>query len=539
MKDESVPVLTVKGLSVGLPADSDRAEAVSNVSLSLIAGQTHCLVGESGSGKSVIGQAILGMLPPVLPVINGSVTLDARPLPAQRHIDYDTLRSTQLAMIFQDATASLNPVRRIGAQLCEILVTHGVARSDTNARIMEILEAVGLDDPAAKMRAYPHQLSGGQAQRVVIAAALLLRPKVLIADEPTTALDVTTQAAVLDLLKDLQQRYGLAVLFITHDFGVVSKIAHYVTVMKEGRVVEAGSSMTVLGTPRHDYTKRLLAAAEAKTPQIRSGTSGLLLEVRHLCLTYRSGGILNRKTKAAVKDVSLSLAPGRTLGVVGESGSGKSSLARAILRLEAIEAGEIWFKGKDITHVDGKVLRGLRKSIQVVLQDSLSALNPRHTVRSAVAEGPIIHGMPKRQAYERADELLEMTGLSSRAGDRYPQEFSGGQRQRICIARALALDPELLIADEAVSALDVSIQEQILELFADLQARLDFAMIFITHDLRVARAICDNVIVMKHGVVVEQGVVSQVLEHPTQEYTKALVAAAPRLDVVPAMGATG
>lgn len=516
-------------MSVGLPAAGDRAEAVTDISLSLTSGETHCLVGESGSGKSVIGQAILGMLPSALPVLRGEIVLDGAPLPSQRHRDFDTLRSARLSMIFQDATASLNPVRRIGSQLREILTTHGVPRSETDARIVEVLDAVGLEDPGQKMRAYPHQLSGGQAQRVVIAGALLLKPEILIADEPTTALDVTTQASVLNLLARLRARYGLAVLFITHDFGVVSKIADHVTVLKEGRIVEAGSAKSVLSSPQHDYTKRLLAAAEPNAPAARLEDTSALLEVRNLSLTYLGGGIINRRTKEAVKDVSLRLAKGRTLGVVGESGSGKSSLARAILRLEPIESGDILFKGEEVTDLAGSELRALRKSIQVVLQDPFSALNPRQTIRAAVAEGPIIHGISKDEAFGRADALLELTGLSAQAGDRYPQEFSGGQRQRICIARALALEPELLIADEAVSALDVSIQAQILDLFADLQKRLDFAMIFITHDLRVARSICDDVIVMRHGVVVEQGAVAKVLERPSEAYTRALVDAAPRL----------
>ncbi len=526
------PTLAVDNLTVALPPGGDREEAVSGVSLTLSGGETHCLVGESGSGKSVIGQAILGMLPSALPMLSGQVSLFGEILPAQRDRHYDTLRSVKLATIFQDATASLNPVRKVGSQLGEILSTHGAKKADIHARVLNMLEAVGLEDPAGKMNAYPHQLSGGQAQRVVIAGALLLKPSVLVADEPTTALDVTTQAAVLELLDDLKRTFDLSVLFITHDFGVVAQIADSVTVLKDGRIVESGRAIDVLSHPQHEYTKRLLAAAEPSQSEEKPSSQSDLLEVTDLNLVYRSGGLLARKTKQAVKDVSLSIAKGRTLGIVGESGSGKSSLARAILRLEPIESGAIVFKGQDISEASGSGLRQLRKSIQVVLQDPFSALNPRQTIGSAIAEGLIIHGSGRREARKRTAELLELTGLTQQAADRYPHEFSGGQRQRICIARALALEPELLIADEAVSALDVSIQAQILELFADLQRRLDFAMIFITHDLRVARAICDDVIVMKAGEIVEQGTAMRVLEHPVHDYTKALVEAAPHLSPV-------
>ncbi|MEM6635592.1 MAG: ABC transporter ATP-binding protein [Pseudomonadota bacterium] len=523
----SDPLLTVNGLSVALPPSGDRAEAVSTVSLEIGRSEVLCLVGESGSGKTVVGQTILGMLPRALTVTAGDVHFEGSRLPPQRDAAYRVLRSAKIATIFQDATASLDPVQRIGTQLDEILEVHGVARAERRARTLETLGSVALKDPERIYRAYPHQLSGGQAQRVVIAAALLLTPSVLIADEPTTALDVTTQAEILALIDRLRKERGLGVLFITHDFGVVADIADRVAVMKDGHVVEQGSAADVLNRPQDPYTQKLLAAAQPRMRHTGQAARDHLLEAEGVSLTYHVGGIFNRRDIRAVRDVSLSVAPGRTVAVVGESGSGKSSLARCLLRLEELDEGAIRFRGTDLTHAKGGALRSFRKAVQVVLQDPYAALNPRQTIRSAVAEGPIIHGIPRAEAYARAEELLVLTGLSVQAADRYPQEFSGGQRQRICIARALAMEPEILIADEAVSALDVSIQAQILDLFADMQRTFGFAMLFITHDLRVARAISDEILVMKAGQVVERGSAEQVLHAPSHAYTRALLQSAP------------
>ena len=520
-------MLGVAGLTVALPPSGDRAEAISDVTLALSSGETLCLVGESGSGKTVVGQTILGMLPRALRVTSGTVTFDGKVLPPQRDPAYLRLRSAEMSMVFQDATASLDPVQRIGTQLGEVLEVHGTPRADRKRLVMDTLGAVALADPERIYRAYPHQLSGGQAQRVVIAAALMLAPRVLIADEPTTALDVTTQAEILALIGRLKTDRGLGVLFITHDFGVVSDIADRVAVMKDGQIVEQGPTADVLSRPRHPYTRKLIAAAQPTTRKTTAPRDHPLLEAEGISLTYRVGGILDRRDIAAVRNVSLSVSPGKTVAVVGESGSGKSSLARCLLRLETIDAGAIRFRGTDVTTCTGLPLRAFRKSVQVVLQDPFSALNPRQTILSAVAEGPIIHGVSREAAHRKARELLEMTGLSAQAADRYPQEFSGGQRQRICIARALALEPEVLIADEAVSALDVSIQAQILDLFAQMQRAFGFAMLFITHDLRVARAISDDILVMKTGEVVERGPASQVLNAPTHPYTRALLQSAP------------
>lgn len=525
------PLLSVHGLTVGLPSDGDRPQAVTDISFDIAPGETLCMVGESGSGKSVIGQAILGMLPSALPVLSGTIALNGDAMPPQRDMRFDAIRSTEIAMIFQDAGASLNPVRTIGGQLAEVLAVHGVPKAERRPRVLEVLRDVALPDPARIARSYPHQLSGGQAQRAVIAAALLLEPKLLIADEPTTALDVTTQAEILALIARLKAEHGLSVLFITHDFGVVAEIADRVAVMKEGVQVETGPTDEVLARPRHAYTRKLIAAITPEARRTGATAPAPILEARGLNLTYRSGLFGGKKSVQAVKDVSLEIGKGQTIAVVGESGSGKSSLARCLLRLEEIDSGTIQFRGEEISTLQGQPLRKLRQSMQVVLQDPFSALNPRQTILSAIAEGPIIHGMPRAEAHRKAGEMIELVGLSPQAAGRYPQEFSGGQRQRICIARALALEPEVLIADEAVSALDVSIQAQILDLFADMQQRFGFAILFITHDLSVARAIADEILVMRDGEIVERGATARIFDAPAHPYTAHLLAAAPGLEM--------
>ena len=522
-----VPVLIVSGLTVALPPGGDRALAVSGVSLDLKIGETVCLVGESGSGKTVVADSILGMLPKQLPVTSGCVTLLGDELPPQRSAEFNSIRGRRVSMIFQDAVASLDPVQRVGRQLEEILAVHDVPRSEWRTRIIDVLKAVRLPDPENLSKAYPHQLSGGQAQRVVIAGALLLEPVLLIADEPTTALDVTTQAEILKLIAALQRERGTSVLFITHDFGVVSQIADRICVMKDGEIVEAGTADDILNAPRHAYTRKLLAAASYGASRTGSAEAEPVLQVDDLALTYRLGSLLDRRYVHAIRGVSFELREGRTLAVVGESGSGKSSIARCLLRLEDPNGGTIRFRGRNIGNLQGRDLRNLRSRIQIVLQDPFSALNPRQKIRSAISEGPIIHGLRRSDAVDRAERLLELTGLTSQAADRYPHEFSGGQRQRICIARALAVEPEVLIADEAVSALDVSIQAQILDLFRDLQQRLGFALLFITHDLGVAAAVSDDILVIKDGAMIEAGPVGEVFGSPASDYTKELLEAAP------------
>ena len=522
------PLASVRNLTVALPAGGDREFAVKDISFDVSAGETRCLVGESGSGKTVAADSIMGMLPRKLEVRSGEITLEGRKLPKQRAQDFNEIRGRKIAMIFQDAAASLDPVQKVGRQLEEVLDVHGVSKAKWRARIHDALDAVRLPDPSEIFNAYPHQLSGGQAQRIVIAGALLHNPLLLIADEPTTALDVTTQAEILNLVASLQNERNMAVLFITHDFGVVSQIADSICVMKDGEIVESGKAADILASPRHPYTRRLLDAADYAGVRNFAGRSSPILKAEAISLTYKRGNFLNRRRIPAVRGVSLELRQGKTVAIVGESGSGKSSIAKCLLRLEEVDSGRISYRGSDITQIRGRALQAVRSKIQVVLQDPFSALNPRQTVRSAIAEGPVIHGSSRSEANKRVDRLLELTGLSANAADRYPHEFSGGQRQRICIARALAVEPELLIADEAVSALDVSIQAQILDLFRDLQNRLGFALLFITHDLWIARAVSDDVLVMKNGEVVESGPMSEVYSNPKSSYTKELLAAAPR-----------
>ena len=522
------PLASVRNLTVALPVGGDREFAVKDISFDVSAGETRCLVGESGSGKTVAADSIMGMLPRKLEVRSGEITLEGQKLPKQRSRQFNEIRGRKIAMIFQDAAASLDPVQKVGRQLEEVLAVHGVPKAKWRTKIQDSLEAVRLPDASEIFNAYPHQLSGGQAQRIVIAAALLNNPLLLIADEPTTALDVTTQAEILNLIAALQNERNMAVLFITHDFGVVSQIADSICVMKDGEIVEAGEAANILDSPRHPYTRRLLDAADYSGVRNFAGSSSPLLKAEAISLTYKRGNFLNRNRISAVRGVSLEVRQGKTVAIVGESGSGKSSVAKCLLRLEEVDSGRITYRGTDITQIGGRALQDVRSKIQVVLQDPFSALNPRQTVRSAIAEGPIIHGSNRSEANERVDRLLELTGLSASAADRYPHEFSGGQRQRICIARALAVVPELLIADEAVSALDVSIQAQILDLFRDLQNRLGFALLFITHDLWIARAVSDDVLVMKNGEVVESGSMNEVYGNPKSSYSRELLAAAPR-----------
>lgn len=526
---QSGSVINVSNLSVKLPEGADRAFAVEAANFTIREGETFCLVGESGSGKSVLAQTIIGMLPPQLRLESGDIRFCDQPLPPQRSAAFEKLRSRRLAMIFQDAAASLDPIQRIGRQLEEILQVHGVSkRHERRDRVMDLLHAVQLPEPDRIYRSYPHQISGGQAQRVVIAGALALGPKLLIADEPTTALDVTTQAEILHLMAELAKTQNAAVLFITHDIGVVAEIADTVAVMSEGGIVEAGTRDAVLTNPQHPYTRRLLAAVPRPADTHTAISHDAIMRVEGLSRVYQiKTGPFSRRPLKALQDVSFSLGVGETLGVVGESGSGKSTLARCLLRLEEPDRGHIIFNDEDITTAQGAQMQALRSQLQIVLQDPYSALDPRQKIGDAIAEGPVIHGTSHSDAMRRVRELLDLVGLPQLTAERYPHEFSGGQRQRICIARALALEPKILIADEAVSALDVSIQAQILQLFQDLQKAMGFAMIFITHDLMVAAAICDNVLVMRKGIVVERGSATDIFRTPREPYTKDLVAAVP------------
>lgn len=525
--------LCVRGLTVSLPKGMERAHAVEDISFELARGEILCVVGESGSGKSVTANAIMGLLPKTIRVASGEIRLggtDILGLPPEKLRD---LRGRVVSMIFQDPLSALNPLMTVGAQIEEAMAAHGVGTAATRReRALALLAEVGLPDPKLMVHQYPFRLSGGQRQRVMIAMALALEPSILIADEPTTALDVTTQAQILKLIRDIQRRKGMSVLFITHDFGVVAEIADSVVVMEKGRVVEQGTPAEVLKAPTHPYTRRLIAAVPRLRSEDRANTRDSaepLLKVESLVKTYRSGSALLRSLRVvpAVQGISFQLAPGRTLGVVGESGSGKSSLGRLLIKLMDADGGRILFEGTDIAPLGERRFRALRQKVQMIFQDPFASLNPRMTIGTILTVGPIAHGMAPSRARDEAHAMLEMVGLDVGAFERYPHEFSGGQRQRIGIARALMFKPKLLVADEPVSALDVSIQAQILELLDRIQRETGVAMVFITHDLRVASQICDEIAVMHKGRIVEQGPPSQIFFNPRADYTRELVAAIP------------
>ena len=524
-------VLSIEHLGVRLPSGADRPHALADVSLSIASDEILCVVGESGSGKSMMANAIMRLLPNDVTIDGGRVIFEGRDLAAATVADMRKVRGAGIAMIFQEPMTALNPLRTIGDQIGEMFSIHtDLSKAEIAARVLALLADVRIPDPKVAAKAYPHELSGGQRQRAMIAMALALDPKLLIADEPTTALDVTTQAQILKLIRDLQQRTNTAVLFITHDFGVVAEIADRVVVMQHGRIVEQGAATTVLNDPRHPYTKQLIAAVPPlKAPPPRPLSTENILTISNISKTYRSGGFLGRGARVtpAVRDVSLNLPRGATLGIVGESGSGKSTLARCIVRLIDPDAGAILLEGKDWAKLTREEVRRETLHIQMVFQDPFASLNPRRKAAELVAQGPIVHGTPRGQAIAEAKELFALVGLDPSAGDRFPHEFSGGQRQRIGLARALALKPAVLVADEPVSALDVSVQAQVLRLLAELRQRLGLSIVFITHDLRVAAQICDLVAVMKDGAVVEQGLAGEVFGNPQHPYTQALLASIP------------
>lgn len=525
-------LLAIDNLSIALPKGADRELAVKDVSFTLDKGEVLCIVGESGSGKSMSANALMGLLPEGVTPSAGSIHFENRDLLTLSDHEMMSLRGKDISMIFQEPLSALNPLMRVGDQIAEVFEAHDLLTpTERRKRALELLHEVGLPDPDTTIRAYPFQLSGGQRQRVVIAMALALEPKILIADEPTTALDVTTQAQILDLIEDLRMRHGMAVLFITHDFGVVADIADRVIVMQHGEVVEAGEAETVLLNPTHAYTRALLDAIPGLSfRETMQPANTPILSVRDLSMTFtsRTGGFFRKpRVVKAVQDASFDLYKGETIGIVGESGSGKSTLGRCLVRLLNPEKGVVEIGGKDISKINGSALRQHRRRIQMVFQDPYSSLNPRSRIGTILTEGLIAYGTDKITAREKAQELLTLVGLDPSAMKRFPHEFSGGQRQRVGIARALALEPEVVIADEAVSALDVSIQAQVLDLLADLRDRLNLSMIFITHDLRVAAQVCDRIIVMQQGKMVEFGPSSQVLGSPQTEYTKSLLDAIP------------
>ncbi|WP_081195287.1 ABC transporter ATP-binding protein [Halomonas sp. BC1] len=531
-QDEAPAVLQIEGLSVALPKGADRPLAVENVSYSVNRGEIMCVVGESGSGKSMAANTVMGLLPKGVRPVQGSVTFEGQNLLALSEKQHRTLRGLKIGMIFQEPMTALNPLMRVGAQIAEVFEAHGqLSPRQRQARALELLVEVGIPQPEKAISAYPFELSGGQRQRVMIAMALALEPVLLIADEPTTALDVTTQAQILALIRDLQQRRGMAVMFITHDFGVVAEVANRVCVMRHGRIVEIGNARDVLENPQDAYTQALIAAipSNALPPHREPATSAPLLEIKGLNKVFRSRGGWFKATREvrALDDVSLTLAKGETVGIVGESGSGKSTLGRCVVRLEHPDNGELLLDGVNFSQLSGSALRRERHRVQMIFQDPYASLNPRTRVGMAIAQGPMANGTPKAAALRQAGELLELVGLGASAVTRFPHEFSGGQRQRIGIARALALNPELIVADEAVSALDVSIQAQVLELLESLKQRLSLSLLFITHDLRVAAQICDRIVVMQHGRIVEQGSAEQIFLAPQAAYTRSLLDAIP------------
>jgi peptide/nickel transport system ATP-binding protein len=524
-------ILTLDRLSVRLPKGADRAHALSEVSLQVAPNEILCVVGESGSGKSMMANAIMRLLPNEVTIDDGRMLFEGRDLCAASIAEIHQVRGAGIAMIFQEPMTALNPLRTIGDQIGEMFSIHTkLSKADIKAKVLALLADVHIPDPAAAAKAYPHELSGGQRQRAMIAMALALDPKLLIADEPTTALDVTTQAQILKLVRELQQRHKTAVLFITHDFGVVADIADRVVVMQRGVIIEQGSASAVLNAPQHAYTRQLIAAVPPlKAPLPRKLSDENILTISGVSKTYRTGGFLGRgaRVTAAVKNVSLNLPKGATLGIVGESGSGKSTLARCIVRLINPDAGAILLSGKDWAAMSRENVRRETRHIQMVFQDPFASLNPRRKAAELVAQGPIVHGTPRATAIAEARELFALVGLDPSAGNRFPHEFSGGQRQRIGLARALALKPDVLVADEPVSALDVSVQAQVLKLLVDLRQRLGLSIVFITHDLRVAAQICDLVAVMKDGEIVEHGLTGEVFGAPKHPYTQALLASIP------------
>jgi len=523
-------VLDVRNLTIALPAHADRELAVAGAGFSVNAGELVCLVGESGSGKSVIAQATMGLLPLALRATGGQILVDGEDVLAAKEGRLRELRCTRMSMIFQEPMTALNPVMTCGDQIDEVLATHtALPAAARRARILDIVHDVQLPEPERMIASYPHQLSGGQRQRVMIAMALVLNPRLLIADEPTTALDVTTQAQILALIRELQREHGTGVLFITHDFGVVAEIADRVAVLRQGEVVEFAPTKELLAAPAHEYTRMLIAAVPSLTPRHRSAVASesIVLRTEGLSKTYARGWLRREDAVPAAKGISLQIRRGETLGIVGESGSGKSTVARCIARLIEPSAGRILLDGEDVAKLRAAALRPFRRRVQIVFQDPYRSLNPRRTVGESIVEGPMNYGASRDAALSGARRLMELVRLDPRSLDRYPHQFSGGQRQRVCIARALAIEPDLLIADEAVSALDVSVQAQVLALLDEIRMRLDLAMLFITHDLRVAAQVCDRIAVMQQGRIVEEGPVAEVFAHPKHEYTRALFEAAP------------
>jgi microcin C transport system ATP-binding protein len=523
-------LLEVEDLTIDFHMDASTIHAVRGISFAIEAGKTLALVGESGSGKSVSANAILRLLPASAEV-GGSIRFRGRDLTTMGERELRGIRGNDISMIFQEPMSSLNPLHTIERQVSEIIVTHrGLRKAAARAETLRLLDLVGLPDAETRLDDYPHQLSGGQRQRVMIAMAIANEPELLIADEPTTSLDVTVQAQILALLQEMQQRLGMAMLFITHDLGIVRHLADSVCVMTNGEIVERGTVADVFGKPQHDYTRHLLAAEPSGEPPVSDPAAPVIASTENLRVWFPvKRGILRRTVGhiKAVDGVSLAVREGQTLGIVGESGSGKSTLGRAMLRLVQSE-GRILFLGKELQTHGWNEMRPIRKDMQIVFQDPFGSLSPRMTVGEIVAEGLNVHfpGLTHEERDRKVTRALIEVGLDPAAINRYPHEFSGGQRQRVAIARALVLEPKLVVLDEPTSALDMSVQAQVVDLLRMLQTRHKLTYLFISHDLRVIRALANDLIVMKDGKVVESGPAGEIFSNPQSPYTRQLMSAA-------------
>ncbi len=535
-------LLSVHNLSIELPVSSQSSRRysdavpvclVKNISFDIQPGQIVALVGESGSGKSLTALALLRLLPDNLRISGGRVTLNGDELFHRTEQQMNAVRGRQAAMIFQEPQSALNPVQTLEQQIGEVIRLHqATSRLETRRQVLALLEEVGIPDPEQRLSWYPHQLSGGQKQRVVIAIALACKPELLVADEPTTALDVTVQKQILRLLDRLRRERGLAVLLITHDMGVVADMADRIAVMRRGEILEYRDKLAFFEQPEHAYSRHLIHSLPSQVYRPDQHASGPLLKVEGIRVWFpQRAGILQRVSgyTKAVDDVSLRIGRGETLALVGESGSGKSTVGRAILGLEALHSGQVLFDGERIDTLSSNQLRPWRKRIQVIFQDPFSSMNPRKTIRDILSEGMVSLGLVANatEPEEKLIALLERVGLAAEHLDRYPHEFSGGQRQRIAIARAIAVEPDLIICDEPTSALDVSIRGQVLELLLELQRELGLSYLFITHDLSIIPHLAHRVAVMKGGVLVEQGTTEAIMTQPQQPYTQDLLAAAP------------
>lgn len=515
-------LLEVRHLSVEFHTVGGRVNAVQDVSWHLDKGEVLAILGESGSGKSVSASAVMDLIDcPPGQITQGEILFEGQDLLLASRKMRRTINGKRIAMIFQDPLGHLNPVYSVGWQIMETMTAHGTPRVSARDTAINLLQNVGIPDAVNAMQRYPHQFSGGQRQRLMVAMAVALKPDILIADEPTTALDVTVQAQILALLERLQEETGMGMLLITHDLGVVAEVADRVVVMNNGRIVEHGYASEVYQNPQHDYTKLLVAAVPGKGEMAMDKLESVepLLSVKNLCKSFGNF--------QALKEVSLELSAGECVAIVGESGSGKSTLVKTLLQLEEATAGDAFYKGQSLFSLTPAELFKIRREIQMVFQDPTQSLNPRMSVYQLISEAWVIHKdiLPRSRWRERVAELLEQVGLSADVAERYPHQFSGGQRQRIAIARALALEPEIIICDEAVSALDVHVQAQVIDLLDRLRRELGIAYLFIAHDLLVVRDFADRVVVMQNGHVVEQASVRQLFENPQQTYTQALLAA--------------